>query len=468
MCKNQKKFIKNTPFINIGKKIEELTPLEFKQTYKGIFSDHFYKIKNHHNLYLGVELFGKLLKLVKQMNYYGLIYDIIQIKDESGKNIIDGPTWNLNREIFNNGYHRIGYTLFLPKRLKRYYYQAGNLNHPFEIKLEYLKQLGKISRCFKVKLLAVCKTDEEMKSTEIFWQLYYNKTHNEKGYDLSINQHFNLIIGDITEQPITYSDIWRGNLMKPSLVIDIINGLTIGALRIKYGALIRVNPNGVAGDTIYEYLEKFFGTHNIFIITTRLIYPYLDKCFKRGFSKEEAYRFLIKSGFKMFDKEFVKELSLLYEKKTINTIGDRLLNSFLDFFYRNITLNKDLRTVGRYELIRKEIYLRHYVKYLRDNGIKDIIKTERQHDESGKFLPKINNNNSRREFTIIENLYIKNVSIDIIGQLLDKSKNEIQYYLRSRWKSVLEKKGIKYGLLALRVFLKSKNYRKMINFNLEE
>jgi len=140
----------------------------------------------------------------------------------------------------------------------------------------------------------------------------------------------------------------------------------------------------------------------------------------------------------------------------------------LDFFYRNITLNKDLRTVGRYELIRKEIYLRHYVKYLRDNGIKDIIKTERQHDESGKFLPKINNNNSRREFTIIENLYIKNVSIDIIGQLLDKSKNEIQYYLRSRWKSVLEKKGIKYGLLALRVFLKSKNYRKMINFNLEE
>jgi len=424
---------------DIGISVREMSPEHFMISYGGPYSTFFSRVVKSHNRYLGLKKIGKLLDLMKNNDFYGVVYKITQVKDKEGKKITNGPVWFSNGIRKQGGFHRIGYSCDFAQRLKMYYRFAGDSNHDFafENTLDRFKSLGTISESFKIEILAVCKTKRELLATEIFWQLYFNRLDNELGYDLSQNRFFNLIIGDLS-----MVDTIHQIKMKSAYTVDILNGLTAGAMQI--------NRGDVSRNTVWHYLDLFFGTHNAFEILTMLIYPYLDNCFKRGYTKEEAYEYLSRSGFKMFDRQHMRQMSRLYNKMTVNTVKDRLLNNLLDFFYGEYTKGEVLTNLGRYELIRKKVYLKNFVEYLRGLSIVDITPSELI-SASG-------------DLTIIEHLLVKDVSLHLIGDLVGISKGKVVYYLDKRWRSVLESSGIKFEMDNLRTFLKS-NFLKMLKMD---
>jgi len=69
-----------TLYINIGKEVIFLTTLDFKSTYRGTYSQHFRRVKDTHNKYLGVKKLWVLINMVRRLNYFGVNYKISQVK----------------------------------------------------------------------------------------------------------------------------------------------------------------------------------------------------------------------------------------------------------------------------------------------------------------------------------------------------------------------------------------------------
>ncbi|GAG52743.1 unnamed protein product, partial [marine sediment metagenome] len=162
-----KNYILSDAYKDIGIKVEYMNPQEFKHSYKGPYSKYFRRVREKHNRYLGVKNFGKLLKLFKTMNYHGLIYKITQITGQNGKKINNGPVLYYDGQIISRGFHRIGRAISIEHRLQNYFRNAGdpNWNYPFQNTLNKYKNLGTISKSFKIKILAICKTEREYKAT---------------------------------------------------------------------------------------------------------------------------------------------------------------------------------------------------------------------------------------------------------------------------------------------------------------
>jgi len=253
------------------------------------------------------------------MNYYGSIYKITQITDQNGKKISYGPVLYYDGQIISRGFHRIGRAISIEHRLHNYFRNAGdpNWNYPFHNTLNKYKKVGTISKYFKIKILAICKTEREYKATEYFWTLYTNRKNNKEGFDLEMNQNFNPIIGS------RFDEFEKLYLPKTKLTVDILKGFEFSDLELKYKSKKALELR----------LPKYYSKErDLFKIKAKLVAPYINKCLKRGFSREEAKKYLIESGFGMFDENLRSNLNHKNPKQNRESI-EHLFNRVLDYIY---------------------------------------------------------------------------------------------------------------------------------------
>ncbi|MFX0187696.1 MAG: hypothetical protein ACFE8A_08170 [Candidatus Hodarchaeota archaeon] len=416
-----KDFIEGTPYINLGKPIEDLTPKEFKESYKGVYSNLFKFVKDRHNIDLGIMTRDGLTKLIRKMNYYGIIYNFTQIKDGEGNDIHYGPSWVKDDKKVIAGFHRIGRAINIEDR--KTLYKREKTGKHFE---NTFQKLG--PRAFNFNFLAVCKNEQEYKATEYFWQLYFNREENEDGYDLRNNGNFNNRLGSM------YDNISNLILPKYYLVRDILYGLDKFELDERYK-----NLKGII--SVKQALIHNFGIESIFKIRAMLVAPLLDYNLKRGLTEQENIEKLIESGFGMFDKNLIQERSREYGPSSTRTNPKNLFQRILVYTYGPPRIRPS-RVFTHYEQLRKENFFEPFIEYLKDLNIAEIIG-ESQNDQN--------------TLSIVDYLFEKCLSPTYIvkylgykGSEAELLINKINNYLNRRWRPLIEQ----FSWDKLRLFLK--------------
>ncbi|KKM63383.1 hypothetical protein LCGC14_1512030, partial [marine sediment metagenome] len=308
---------------------------------------------------------------------------------------------------------------------------------------------------FEVELLAVCKSEKEFKSTEYFWQLFYNKKANKDGYDLNINQKFNPILGS------RFDDLQKFNIPKYRLTTDLLNGFELSDLILKYKSKKAIKTNSK---------NYYFGLTDLFKIKAYLVEPYIHKCLMLGYTRDETISYLIKSGFKMFDKDTINQLQGLNYKQNRVT-PEKLFNNILDFLYGPPRRRSSSSGGSRFEQLREVYFINPFVEYLKSIDTKSFIEREVRYyrDSLGHFTLKDLESYTidANRFSIIEHLIMHNIKQTEIGiqlglfernseaDLKHRGTDKIRRYLESRWKLALETAGIRYSIKNLAIFLKT-------------
>ncbi len=384
------------PYLDIGKDVLQLTPLEFKRTYKGVYSPYFKHVKNTHNLHLGVKTVGKLLNLFKFMNVYGIVYKISLIRDVQGNKFKTGPFifYSDNKKV-KEGLIRIGRTIDLRRRVITYRYEANNNIKNLHFENAFLKYGP---RAFKIELLTVCKSSIEYKASEYFWTLFYNKKADQIGFNLSINKDFNPMIGSRGDKFKKY------NVPKWKLTSNILGGFERAELDILW--------ENVPLGTLKSRIKSYFNTSNLYKIRLDLATPYIDKCLRRGYTKDEALDYLLQNGFYMFsDKEFqarIKSFSSKIKRSSPDRLFQRMIKD-LQIRYYHIPLRKVTgRSTSYYEQLRFNLFIIPYHNYLKSIDVQEKLQNPSiNYDHELHRFRALNLEDikdSLNEFSIIEHL----------------------------------------------------------------
>jgi len=246
---------------------------------------------------------------------------------------------------------------------------------------------------------------------------------------------------------------------KHEVIKDILDGFELEDLVLKYKSRKALSAR----------LNQWFGHANILQIRVALVSSYLEKCFKRGYSRQEALDYLVKSGFNMFSKSTRSNLQKLSPKQNRWTI-DAIFNKILDTIYGIPLMRAASSNKGRYDQILKKEYLSSFVNYLYSLGISNMRISERLRDDvTGQFIEKDVSDINYREFCVVEHLLIKGykqtdiaisifdeITIDSSPEVKRRGADRIRNYLENRYRKLLEQAGIKYSINNLVTFLRSK------------
>jgi len=290
--------VKHRKYLPIAVPIHRMSPSDFKHGFKGKFSNLFKRVKDRHNVFLGLKNQLEILKMVKKGNFYGFIYKIEIIGDGFRSFIGDTPSLIIGGKEKLQGINRLGQTVNLKTRFNEYYRGRNRLKFTIDYILGRILD-GEFSKNVRVSLLAACKTKKELDATEVFWTLYFNRdeSHNE-GYSLSQNDMANMIVGDLgTSRSSIIEEFLNPVILKTKLLIDIMNGLTLKGLMEKYNYLI---PMGISLKALSNRLQSCFSTQSSIKVLGDLVDPLLCKYLRDGYSDGEIIKSLIESGFNAF------------------------------------------------------------------------------------------------------------------------------------------------------------------------
>jgi len=414
-----------------------MDPTQFKTSYKGPYSQYFRYIKDRHNRYMGVKTVGKLLRIMKNMDYKGIVYKITQVYDDHGNRLKSGGIFITYGKIHQRGPIRIGSAQILQDRLKQYQYKSkskpGNTfertlgTHPMGIK------------AFRIEILAVCKTQKELLATEAFWTLYSNRISFGRGFDLSENDFFNPIIGGFVKGFQAYN-IPRWELIK--LVMQNKEKKEIQQYYTnKYSTTSQINL-----ETINLRFDQHFGTHNLQDIRLRILKPLLEKCFKRGFDAYDALTYLKGSGIEWYSGpvNLRKQLSALVDD-AVEIFGDQ---------------RSGIRS-NRWDAIRTLLFTEPYVEFLRNQGVVDTPPSPLAGRNIG------GNTYIDNDFSIIEYLLSKDIppteiaiqigicQADDPKPVKSQARKMVYSYLTFKYENAFKEAGMSYNIENLRKFLKS-------------
>ena len=402
------------PYLDIGKKVSKLTPSEFKRTYKGLYSQHFKYVRNNHNLHLGIKTVGKLVKLLKHINFYGIVYKISLIKDVYGNKLKSGPlVFYSNNKRAEEGVIRIGRTLNLRSRVAVYRYESKSNRKNLHFENAFIKYGP---RAFKIEILTVCRSINEYKASEYFWTLFYNKKANQIGFDLSINKYFNPMIGSRGDSFKKYE------VPKWKLTQNILTGFERAELEILWDDI----PLG----TLKARINEHYNTSDLYKIRLNLATPYIDKCLRCGFTKEEALNYLIKNGFFMFsDKEYqarIKAFGPRIKRASPIQLFRRIIKNLHNNYYHIPIRKVTGRSTSHYEQLRFNLFIIPYTNYLKSINVKEKLQKSpinydyKTHRFSSLGLKDIKD--SLKEFSVIEHLVKLNATNIQIAYVLDFCK----------------------------------------------
>lgn len=448
---------KQIPYININKEVISLTPLEFKETYKGPYSPYFRNVKDTHNRYLGAKKLSTLINLMHNMNYFGIIYKITQVKDENGEKLNNGSVLAIKSKIIRKGFVRIGRATDFYKRLRTYKKDStlGNKILHFE---NALSKYG--FKSFRIELLAVCKTEKELIITEYFWQLYFNRKANTDGYDLDLNGRFNPMLGSRGDKIEKYY-MPKWEVIK--LILQNRNKKQISGFYSNKYYVEQIDRS-----VLNSRLEKFFsGSHDLQKIKLELVKPLLEISFKRGYTSSECLDYLKQSGIEIYEKshekKFYEDILKIYRPEGIKFVS----------------------MTPVYKQVYREKFVISFCDYLLTMGIKNRLEsliTEKSKPLRNKSNGRFSSN--KYDFTkedyeswgIVEHLLAKGVSTRYIAialdlceisdteQIKDAARSRIEFYLKEKYKDTLEG----FSITKLVIFLRSNNldldlYNKFLN-----
>ena len=437
------------PYINIGKDIDSLTPLEFKKTYKGVYSQYFKKVKDNNNRYLGMKTLSPLIHMIRRRSNFGVIYKITQVKDENGEKLNNGAVLAFRSKKIQKGNVRIGRAINFYKRLNTYK-KASASNTKKQHVENALHRYG--FKSFRLELLAVCKTEKEFISTEYFWQLYFNRKANSDGFDLDINARFNARLGSRGDK------LEKFNMPKWEIVKLILQNKNKKQISEFYSN--KYNVDHIDRSVLNLRLETFFsGSHNLQKIKRELIKPLLEISFRRGYTSSECLNYLKQSGVEIYEKSYKK---IFYEdiKKIYEHSGIKFVS--MTSAYQQVYLEKFVFS-----------YRDHLLSIGIGNRLESIIAEQSEitrDNSSGRYT------SSKYDFTkedykswgIIEYLLVKGVSTRYIAislglckksdseQIKDAARSRVEFYLKEKYKNSLSE----FSFTNLVVFLKSHNLEK--------
>ena len=399
------------------------------------------------------------------MNVYGIVYKISLIRDVQSNKFKTGPfIFYSNNKKVQEGLIRIGRAIDLRRRVVTYRYEANNNLKNLHFENAFLKYGP---RAFKIELLTVCKSAIEYKASEYFWTLFYNKKADQIGFDLSINKDFNPMIGSRGDKFKKY------NVPKWKLTSNILGGFERAELNILW--------ENVPLGTLKSRIKSYFNTSNLYKIRLDLATPYIDKCLRRGYTKDEALDYLLQNGFYMFsDKEFqarIKSFSSKIKRSSPDRLFQRMIKDLQNRYYHIPVRKVTGRSTSYYEQLRFNLFIIPYCNYLKSIDVQEKLqKPSINYDHELHRFRALNLEDikdSLNEFSIIEHLVKLNATnIQIVYALnlcnpdddvrvRENARGKIDTYFERYKRRIARISGVQIKDIStndVRNFIKSYNY----------
>jgi hypothetical protein len=160
-----------------------------------------------------------------------------------------------------------------------------------------------IKKRFKMRVRFIVPSKGEAQVLEEFLTIYRNRANNQIGYDLTINNEYNKIVGDIFKIGSGgkfLSGALNANYRDVSpieLANDVLRGVTMKGLTQKYSVSSRTIRRRFRA---YGYGIK--GTYDLKDARAYLLMPYIIEGFKRGLNQEAFFKFCICEGVEIFNR----------------------------------------------------------------------------------------------------------------------------------------------------------------------
>ncbi|MFX1366410.1 MAG: cyclin family protein [Promethearchaeota archaeon] len=219
-------------------------------------------------------------------------------------------------EICDNetGWIRVGWSSHSPdERMNWYLLRSFSPNLSANMANIYyeMAKIGSKRKClarFDMKVRYVFSTKGEAQIMEEFLTIFRNRADNPDGYDLTLNNEYNKIVGDIYKRGL------RGSFPKASLnpkwcdvpPIPLADAILNGSEMNELESLFEVSSRTIRRRfRAYGYGVR--GTYDLIDARAFLLKPYIIKGIKRAMSQEEFFKFCEKEGINLFKNfKFIK------------------------------------------------------------------------------------------------------------------------------------------------------------------
>ncbi|TXT63691.1 MAG: hypothetical protein BAJALOKI1v1_680004 [Promethearchaeota archaeon] len=271
--------------------IDELK--EFKKSY----------LKNYNNFY------SKRFKSIDVSR--GKIDKIEQYKELKKGIIKMGRVPHIVYEIIdeNNGFIRVGRSKFPPKkRLKWYLSRAfspklGSGFATIYYEMANCKSKKKVLERFKIMVRYIFETKGEAQIMEEFLTIFRNQANNFVGYDLTKNNEYNKIVGDLFKAGLE-GDFLKDKLnpkwndIPPIALADaVLEGLGTGEISKRFNASSKTIRRRFEA---YGYGVK--GTYDLKDARAFLLKPFIIKGLKKGMPQNIFFKYMEKKEIKIFNR----------------------------------------------------------------------------------------------------------------------------------------------------------------------
>ena len=249
-------------------------------------------------------LFGRITNLADFIRKRDTI-----IRDDSNYFIVYKVT---NKET---GYVRIGYWMGDPASRMRAYLKRSFAPNPPRTLTNFHKDMrgigdpNKIPKTFDFQVLYIFKTKTEAKVLEQFLTIYENQAENELGYDLSINNYYNPIIGDLTD---SISGALRGELNPSYISVDhkeLTKAIKGGLLEKEIRIVVGIKNTQTLSRKLLSYGFSIKNTGTILDARAFFVKPVIEEAAKKDLSTEEFFKLCKKKGIEIFEKSNPNEKS---------------------------------------------------------------------------------------------------------------------------------------------------------------
>lgn len=233
--------------------------------------------------------------------------------------------------------------------------------------------------------------------------------------------------------------------------------------------------------TLKGRIRGYFNTSNLYKIRLDLATPYIDKCLRRGYTKDEALDYLLQNGFYMFsEKEFqarIKSYSSNIKRSSPDRLFQRMIKDLQNSYY-HIPLRKVTgRSTSYYEQLRFNLFIIPYSNYLKSIDVQEKLQNPSiNYDHELHRFRALNLEDikgSLNEFSIIEHLvklHASNIQIayalnlcnpDDDVRVRENARGKIDTYFDRYKRRIARKSGVQIKDIStsdVRNFIRSNNF----------
>jgi len=297
----------------------------YRNNYNNAFARNFEYISNIQIVKSKVEFLRKVQSIVNDKDNDNNVFILYRILNKKKR------------------FARIGYTSDINQRVTTYLQNSfsnilkGITNIHLDIRA--LGERNKFNEAFEFHILCVKSSEKEMLALERLFTIYENRYDNDVGYDLSVNNYYNRIVGDL----FSYINGEFRDILHPNWK-DVPPEMLKNAYKecISWDEILSRFPNINSAETIkskavsYGYSQK--GTGSIHDVIAYFTKPIIEEAVKKHIDKDEIIDLLLCRGFTFLEKmSFNPEARQKWLYRILNTIWK---NEIPKIGYENATLTR--------------------------------------------------------------------------------------------------------------------------------